>query len=91
MNDFSFVILHTAGPEYRVRPIENVDLLYSVLDDSGKWLPNSEYIHTNFDSANVYESVPELLKNSNEFTESIGNSCPIIFLDKWQNLDYHSL
>lgn len=91
MVDFSFVILHTAGPEYRVGSIEETDLLYRMLDDSGKWLPNSEYIHKNFDGAPVYETIPELLMKSKEFTENMGNNKPIIFLDNWQNTNYNSL
>ncbi len=92
---YAFVILSSANSEYRVAklPESDVDILYAGIDESGKWKPNSKYIHEHFDSVPVYENVVDLLRGSNELAEIAGTNAgaSIIFLDKWDDILYTSL
>ena len=92
------VVLKTAGLlkpnsfEYHVKTLDNPELLYRGINaNTNKWIPNSSYIHEQFDSVDpfFYEG-PALMqaRKQAEVTELEGG---IQVIDTWSNIRYTDL
>lgn len=91
----TIVILETAGPEYRVRLLDNPELLYRGINaNTSKWIPNSPYIHDEFDAHTHYPhkdmavSRARVLSNQPENVDLEGG---IRVIDIWSDIRYTDL
>ena len=91
----TIVILETAGPEYRVRLLDNPELLYRGINaNTSKWIPNSPYIHSEFDAHNHFSikemaiSRARVISNQPENADLEGG---IQIIDIWSDTSYTDL
>ena len=51
-------VLQTAGPEFRVAHLQNIEMIYGEWDEGkGKWTPNKEFIRISFTHSPVYDNL----------------------------------
>jgi len=89
------VVLETAGPEYRVRLIDNPEQLYRGINaNTSRWIPNSEYIHEQFDGIMTYHGREAALHYARYLSQLPGNADlegGIQVIDIWSDIEYPNL
>jgi len=91
----TIVILETAGPEYRVRTLDNPEMLYLGINaNTSKWIPNSKFIHSEFDAHMDYSDKNRAISRARVLSNQPENAdleSGIQIIDIWSNIRYTDL
>jgi hypothetical protein len=87
----TIVILETAGPEYRVRTLDTPEYLYNGINaNTSKWIPNSSYIHEQFDGELAFSYGPAIMQARKQ-AEGLDLEGGIQIIDIWSDMLYTDL
>jgi hypothetical protein len=88
----TIVILVTTGPEYRVQTVDTPEFLYNGINaNTNKWIPNSNYIHEQFDGELAFSYEGPALRLARKQAEGLDLEGGIQIIDIWSDMLYTDL